>query len=313
MKIKKNTKIFITGHRGMLGSAIKKSLKNQCKIITASKQTLDLKNRRKTYNFLVKKKPDLVIHCAAKVGGIEANIKNPTDFLNENADINLSLINGCYRAGVKNLVNIGSACTYPKKYQIPIKEDFLLSHYLEPTNEAYALSKILGIKLCNYYKKQFKLNYFTIQPSNIYGIKDNFTDSSHVIPSLIKKFHLAKINKLKYVKIWGTGKPIRNFIFSEDAANGIIFIIKNINNYNLVNLASNYNTSIKKLAQKISNLINYNGKVIFDTSKKDGMKIKILDINILRKKKWKNKFSLDEGLEKTYEYFLKYKINQLKK
>ena len=308
MKIKKNTKIFITGHKGMLGSAIKDKLKNQCKIIAVNKQVLDLKNRRKTYNFLIKNKPDLVIHCAAKVGGIEANIKNPTNFFNENADINLSLINNCYKAGIKNLVNIGSACTYPKKYQIPIKEDFLLSDYLEPTNEAYALSKILGIKLCNYYKKQFKLNYFTIQPSNIYGIKDNFTETSHVIPSLIKKFYLAKKNKSKHVKIWGTSKPMRNFIFSEDAANGIIFIIKNIKNCNLVNLASNYNSSIKELANKISDLINYNGEIIFDTTKKDGMKIKILDTSILRKKKWQNEFSLDEGLKKTYEYFLRYQI-----
>jgi GDP-L-fucose synthase len=310
--IKKSHKILIAGQEGLVGSAIYKLLKiKKYKIIECKRKHLDFTNYRKVFSFFKKCKPDIVINAAGKVGGILDNSRYPIDYLNTNIMIGLNLINISYKFNVKKFINLGSACIYPKKTRLPIKEIYLLSGYLENTNEAYALAKIITLKLCEYYKREKKKEFISIQPANLYGDNDNFDlNSSHVIPALIRKFCEAKIKKRKSVKIWGSGKNKREFMHIDDLANAIFFLLKKNTKEYYLNIGTNEEISIKKLAHKIKKISKYKGEIIFDKTKPDGQKRRVLDSTKIRKLGWRNKISLNAGLNKVYDNFeIKYKLN----
>ena len=312
-------KIFIAGHNGMVGSAILNYFKNSNlhKIITINRKQLDLTNWKDTNTFLKKNKPDIVINCAGKVGGILANYTYPKEFLLENINIQLNLIDTCFKNKIKTFINLGSSCIYPKKAKQPIKEEYLLSGKLEPTNEAYALAKIIGVKSCEYYNRQFKTNYFTLMPCNLYGPNDNFNiKNSHFIPALIKKFINSKKNKKNFVEIWGSGNPKRETMHVDDLASAIYFILKNIykNNKSLklilkklpiINIGSNFEYSIKQYALIIKNLVSSNIKLKFNKKFPDGTPRKLLNSSKIRKLGWKPKIDVITGLKSTIEWYYK--------
>ena len=313
-------KVLVFGHKGMVGSAILrqlKKIKKIQKILTISRKNLDLTNQADVNKYIKRNKPTLVIICAAKVGGIEANSKFPAEFLYENSMIEANIIHSSYTSGVKNLLFLGSSCIYPKLAKQPIKEEYLLSHYLEPTNEAYAIAKILGLKLCESYSKQYGLDYRSIMPSNLYGQGDNYhpTDS-HVIPALIRRFHNAKIKNLKEVSVWGSGKPKREFLYVDDLAKACVSIIntnkkryrKILNNKTShINVGYGTDITIKELIKVIAKVTGYKEKIKFDTSKPDGTPRKLLDISLIKTLGWKPTFDLESGLNVTYEFFKKEK------
>ncbi|WP_440649167.1 GDP-L-fucose synthase family protein [Candidatus Pelagibacter sp. HIMB1521] len=309
----KNSKIFLAGSSGLVGSAIYKRLKyfGYKNIITSKKKNLNFLNQKKTEIFLQKQKPDYVIVASAKVGGIVSNNSFPANFIYENLAIEKNIIHGSYLAGVKNLLFLGSSCVYPKKSKQPIKEEYLLKGELEKTNEAYAVAKIIGIKMCEYYSKQYKLNYFTIMPCNVFGPNDNYNPlSSHFLPALIKKIHFAKIKRNKQIKLWGSGKPLREVIFSEDLADICIFLLKKKHGMNLINVGSNIELSITNFAKEIMKILNYKCAIKYDKSKPDGVKRKKLDTSLIKKLGWKKKYYFSKNILKTYESFLEtYKIN----
>ena len=312
-------KIFIAGHNGMVGSAILNYFKNSNlhKIITINRKQLDLTNWKDTNAFLKKNKPDIVINCAGKVGGILANYTYPKEFLLENINIQLNLIDTCFKNKIKTFINLGSSCIYPKKAKQPIKEEYLLSGKLEPTNEAYALAKIIGVKSCEYYNRQFKTNYFTLMPCNLYGPNDNFNiKNSHFIPALIKKIIISKKNKKNFVEIWGSGNPKRETMHVDDLASAIYFILKNIykNNKSLklilkklpiINIGSNFEYSIKQYALIIKNLVSGNIKLKFNKKFPDGTPRKLLNSSKIRKLGWKPKIDVITGLKSTIEWYYK--------
>ena len=312
-------KIFIAGHNGMVGSAILNYFKNSNlhKIITINRKQLDLTNWKDTNTFLKKNKPDIVINCAGKVGGILANYTYPKEFLLENINIQLNLVDTCFKNKIKTFINLGSSCIYPKKAKQPIKEEYLLSGKLEPTNEAYALAKIIGVKSCEYYNKQFKTNYFTLMPCNLYGPNDNFNiKNSHFIPALIKKIIISKKNKKNFVEIWGSGNPKRETMHVDDLASAIYFILKNIykNNKSLklilkklpiINIGSNFEYSIKQYALIIKNLVSGNIKLKFNKKFPDGTPRKLLNSSKIRKLGWKPKIDVITGLKSTIEWYYK--------
>ena len=316
---KPKKKIFLSGHKGMVGSALLKylSLQKESKnyeIITRTRKQLNLIDQKKVENFLKKEKPDEVIIASAKVGGINANNSNPVDLLYENLMIETNLINFSFHSGVKSLIFLGSSCIYPKEASQPIKEEFLLSGPLEKTNEAYAIAKIAGIKLCNSFNKQFNVDFRCIMPCNLYGPGDNYDlEESHVIPALIRKFHLAKSDNKKFVKVWGTGKPKREFLHVYDLADACMKIRKLskkkfkeiISPEGLINVGSGKEISISELAQTISNVVGFNGDIVFDKSMPDGTMRKVLDISKINKTNWQPKYSLKEGIIQTYSEFLK--------
>ena len=312
-------KIFIAGHNGMVGSAVLNYFKNSNlhKIITINRKQLDLTNWKDTNTFLKKNKPDIVINCAGKVGGILANYTYPKEFLLENINIQLNLVDTCFKNKIKTFINLGSSCIYPKKAKQPIKEEYLLSGKLEPTNEAYALAKIIGVKSCEYYNRQFKTNYFTLMPCNLYGPNDNFNiKNSHFIPALIKKFKNSKKNKKNFVEIWGSGNPKRETMHVDDLASAIYFILKNIykNNKSLklilkklpiINIGSNFEYSIKQYALIIKNLVSGNIKLKFNKKFPDGTPRKLLNSSKIRKLGWKPKIDVITGLKSTIEWYYK--------
>ena len=312
-------KIFIAGHNGMVGTAILNYFKNSNlhKIITINRKQLDLTNWKDTNTFLKKNKPDIVINCAGKVGGILANYTYPKEFLLENINIQLNLVDTCFKNKIKTFINLGSSCIYPKKAKQPIKEEYLLSGKLEPTNEAYALAKIIGVKSCEYYNRQFKTNYFTLMPCNLYGPNDNFNiKNSHFIPALIKKFADSKKNKKNFVEIWGSGNPKREIMHVDDLASAIYFILKNIykNNKSLklilkklpiINIGSNFEYSIKQYALIIKNLVSGNIKLKFNKKFPDGTPRKLLNSSKIRKLGWKPKIDVITGLKSTIEWYYK--------
>ncbi len=287
-------KVLVFGHRGMVGSSILrhlKKIKKIKKILTISRKNLDLTIQADVQKYIKKNKPTLVIVCAAKVGGIEANSKFPAEFLYENTMIEANIIHSSYTSGVKNLLFLGSSCIYPKLAKQPIKEEYLLSHYLEPTNEAYAVAKILGIKLCETYSRQYGLDYRSVMPPNLYGQGDSYhpTDG-HVIPALIRRIHNAKIKNLKEVVVWGSGKPRREFLYVDDLTSACIEIIKIKknrfnkivkNNTSHINVGYGTDITIKELAAKIASIVDYKGKIVFDHSKPDGTQRKLLDITLM--------------------------------
>jgi len=312
----KNKKIFISGHNGMVGSAVYRELVNNNfkNLIIADKSKVDLENINQLNSFLKKKKPDYVINCAALVGGILHNVNNKIDFLNKNLNINKNIIESCFKNKVKTLIFLGSSCVYPNNISKEIKEEDLLSSSLEITNEAYALSKIVGLRLCDYYNQTYKTDYRCLMPCNLFGPKDNYDlNKSHVIPALIKKIHQAKIKNKKFIKVWGNGKPKREFLYVEDFAKIILelafcskFIFINSSYRSVINVGSNYEFTINNLVSRISKVLNFKVKIKYIKTKLNGTQRKKLHLSRLKKIIGKNFLyqSFDNSIRKTYESFL---------
>jgi len=298
-------KIFIAGHTGMVGSAILRQInKEKFKILTATRKKLDLTNKNKVLEWFNKNRPDIVINAAGKVGGIISNSEDPINYLNDNLSISFNIINAAYKFNSKKLINIGSSCIYPKYCKQPIKEEYLLTGSLEETNKCYAIAKISSAVLCSEYKKKFKKNFITVMPCNLYGPNDNYDNSSsHVLASLIKKIHLAKLKRRKKIIIFGDGKPLREFLYVDDLASSIILLIhKKIEN-SIINVGSSEEISIIDLAKLISKILNYKVDFIFDKKKPNGTPRKILNSHKIRKLGWKPKYNLKSGIKKSYKHF----------
>ncbi|MDA9966883.1 GDP-L-fucose synthase [Candidatus Pelagibacter sp.] len=305
--ILKNDLIYVAGHNGLVGSAVLKRLKNDgyTNIITANRKELDLTNQQKTFNFLKKKKPKFIFICAAKVGGILANDNFKAEFIFENLQIQNNLIHGAYLNKIRKLIFLGSSCVYPKHCKQPIKEDYLLSGKLEPTNEPYALAKIAGIKLCESYNYQYKTRYLCLMPTNTYGPGDNYNlKTSHFLPALIKKIHKAKKKKNKIINLWGSGKAKRELIYVDDLADACIFFMNKKTSHSLINIGTGVDYSIKDYANIIMKILKINLKIILDKSKPDGTPKKILDISVAKNYGWNAKTSFKNGIIKTYSDFL---------
>jgi len=313
----KYKKIFIAGHRGMVGSALVRYLKKQGakKLILVTRKKLDLLNHDNVYKFIKNKKPDVIINCAGRVGGILANSNYPVEFLNINIMIQLNLINAAYQNKIQNFINLGSSCIYPKKAKQPIKEHYLLTSSLEKTNEAYALAKIIGLKACEYYNQQYGTSYLTLMPCNLYGPNDNFDlKNSHFVPALIKKIVNSSRGKKSKIEIWGTGKAKREAMYVDDLANAISFILekKILKNKRLlkiikinpvINLGSGKEFSIKQFAKMICRLSGKKENLFYNKKYPDGTMRKILDNKIIKSLGWKPKISLEEGLSKTIKWY----------
>lgn len=307
-------KIWVTGHGGMVGQAILKKLKKiKCRVILCKKDELDLTIQKDVSKWVDKKKPDVIFHAAAVVGGINANIKNPTKFLSDNIYISFNVINAAKIAKVKKLVNLGSSCIYPKNSIQPIKENQLLTGELETTNQWYSIAKISSIKLCEALKIQYDCNFISIMPTNLYGPNDNFSDNNaHVPGALMNRLHIAKINGAPQISVWGTGKPKREFMHVDDLADACLFLAENYNSEKIINVGSNDEISIKKFAQLLKKIIGYRGKLIFDSTKPDGIQRKLLDSKKIYKLGWKPKIQLCEGLKDYYSWYLE-NINTIRK
>ena len=306
--ISKNNKIFLAGHNGMVGSAILKKLKSlgYKNIICVSKKKLNLLDQKKVEKFLKKKKPKVVIIAAARVGGILANNNNKANFLYENLTIQTNIIHSSFLAGVKNLIFLGSSCIYPKKTKQPIKESFFMTGPLENTNDAYAIAKITGVKMCMEYSKQYKLNYKTLMPANMFGANDNYDlKSSHFFPALINKIHDAKIKKKKFITLWGNGKPKRELLYVGDFADACVFFMRKKTKESYINIGSGVEKTIKGFAKYIMERLNVNLKIKYDFTKPNGMQRKKLDLSISKKYGWRSKTSLDEAFKKVYLDYLK--------
>ena len=313
----KNFKVYIAGHNGMVGRALFSHLKKLGvkKLITASKKDLDLLDSKKLQNFLKTNKPNVIINCAGKVGGILANSTYPVQFLNENIFIQLNLINSAFENNIRHFINLGSSCIYPKNSKQPIKEKYLLTSPLEKTNEAYALAKIIGLKACDFYNRQYKTNYFTLMPCNLYGPYDNFhLKNSHFVPALIKKFIEAKRTNKNYVEIWGSGSPKREVMYVDDLADAIVFLLnlkvnnnkkllKNIKEDSLINIGSGQEYSIKKFANIINEITFSNKKLKFNKNFPDGTLRKVLNGSLMKKLGWKSKINLTNGLIRTIKWY----------
>ena len=315
----KQKKIFIAGHRGMVGSALLKYLKkkNFKNFVLVTKKQIDLLDENKVNKFIKKKKPQIIINCAGRVGGILANSTYPVEFLKENILIQLNLVNAAFTNKIEHFINLGSSCIYPKKSKQPIKEEYLLSNHLESTNEAYALAKIVGLKSCEFYNKQYKKSYFTLMPCNLYGPNDNFNlKNSHFIPALIKKIIKPQNKKNSKIEIWGTGKPKREVMHVEDLARAIYFCLKKkiyrdkkflkmIKRNPVINVGSGNEFTIKQFAKMICKIANKNENLIFNKNYPDGTMRKILDNKKISSLGWKSKISLDKGLFETIEWYKK--------
>jgi GDP-L-fucose synthase len=308
-------KLFVTGHNGMVGTSVLNKIKIKyptSEIITIDKKFLDLTHQNSVCTYLENKKFDIVINCAAKVGGIYSNNEYRADFIYQNLQIQNNIIHASYLSGVKKLLFLGSSCIYPKFAEQPIKEEYLLSSPLEYTNEPYAIAKIAGIKMCESYYKQYGCNFISVMPTNLYGPNDNFhPQNSHVLPGLLHRFHLAKINNEQYVQIWGTGKAKREFMHVDDMADACLHILENLEakdlynqNISQINIGSGYEVSISELAQKICEVVDYRGEIKFDLSKPDGTLRKLLDCSRLNKLGYKPQIDIDLGLKNTYNWYL---------
>jgi len=303
----KNSKIYIAGHTGMVGSAIVRNLqsKGYDNFVFRTIDELDLLNQVAVHTFFENEKPEYVVLAAAKVGGIIANNTYRAQFIYENLQIQNNIIHTSYLNGVKKLLFLGSSCIYPKLAPQPMKEEHLLTGLLEPTNEPYAIAKIAGIKMCQAYNDQYGTDYISVMPTNLYGPNDNFNlKNSHVLPVLIRKFHEAKINNFPSVEIWGSGSPKREFLHVDDLADACYFLMQNYFGNDFLNIGVGEDISIKELAKLIKDIVGYNGELTFDTSKPDGTPRKLMDVSRLTKTGWKAKTSLREGITKTYQWFL---------
>ncbi|MBX7205045.1 MAG: GDP-L-fucose synthase [Bacteroidia bacterium] len=304
----KNAKIFLAGYRGMVGSAVYRKLQKEgfTNLITRSSSELDLRNQEAVAGFFAAEKPEYVFLAAAKVGGIVANNTYRADFIYENLMIQNNVIHQSYVHGVKKLMFFGSSCIYPKMAPQPLKEDSLLTGLLEPTNEPYAIAKIAGIKMCESYRDQYGCNFISVMPTNLYGINDNYhPENSHVLPALIRKFHEAKRDGKNEVIIWGTGTPLREFLFADDLADAAYLLMEQYNEKQFVNIGSGEDISIKELAELIKHIIGFNGQLVFDSSKPDGTPRKLMDVTRLKQFGWTYTTSLENGIQQAYDDFLK--------
>jgi GDP-L-fucose synthase len=298
-------RIYIAGHRGMVGSGICRALENSgATLLTATSKELDLRNQAAVNAWFAKHKPQLVFLAAAKVGGILANSSYPAEFIYDNLAMELNVVHAAHTEKVEKLLFLGSSCIYPKFAEQPITEQALLTGALEPTNEWYAIAKIAGIKLCQAYAKQYGSNFITAQPTNLYGIGDNFAlTNSHVLPALLRKFHEAKKSGAKEVTIWGSGTPRREFLFVDDLAEALLFLMQHYNSPEIVNIGTGEDITIKNLATLIGTLVGFNGALTFDATKPDGTPRKLLDVDKMRKLGWQAKTPLEQGIKQTYEWF----------
>ena len=306
----KDSKIYVAGHRGLVGSAIVRNLEERgyTNIIYRTHKELDLTRQVEVEKFFEEERPEYVFLAAAKVGGIHANNTRPAEFIYDNLMIESNIIHSAYKYGVKKLLFLGSSCIYPKFANQPIKEEYLLTGELEPTNEAYAIAKITGIELCKFYRRQYGCDFISAMPTNLYGINDNFDlETSHVLPALIRKFHEAKINNQEEVVMWGTGKPLREFMYVDDLADALVHLMLNYSDEIHVNMGTGKDLSIGELAQIVKEVVGYEGKIVNDLSKPDGTPRKLLDVSRLEATGWKYKTELREGIEKVYKWYLETK------
>lgn len=308
--MEKESRIFIAGHRGLAGSAITKKLteKGYNNLLLRTHRELDLTDSYKTREFFEKEQPEYVILAAAKVGGIKGNNTYPVEFFTENMKIQLNVIQNAYKYKVKKLMFLGSSCIYPKNAPQPLKEEYLLSSYLEKTNEMYALAKISGLKLCNAYNREYGTNFISVMPCNLYGNNDNYDNkNAHVIPMLIRRFHEAKLQNAKNVVVWGTGKPVREFMHSDDLASAVVYLMENVDSLEIndfINIGTGKEVSVFELANLIKQTTGFEGEIIFDHTKPDGTARKLMDISKITALGWSAKISLKDGLKSTYNDFL---------
>ena len=306
-------KLFVAGHNGMVGSSVVRAINNnpkKYKLYVADKNQLDLKNQREVQDFFCDNKFDHVVLAAAKVGGIHANNSYPADFIFDNLQIQSNVIHGSYMAGVKNLIFLGSSCIYPKLSKQPIKEKYLLTNYLEKTNEPYAIAKIAGLKLCENYSYQYNLNYKTLMPCNAYGENDDYdSNNSHFFPALIKKIIEAIRTNKNYIELWGNGKALRELIFSDDVASACAFFLKKKTKSKIFNIGTGVEYSIEQYARLIMKHLNVNLKIVYDKTKPNGTRRKLLDSSLARKNGWKHKINFEKGLSIVINDFLKHQIN----
>lgn len=303
----KDSKIYVAGHRGLVGSAITRKLKELGfnNLILRSRSELDLLSQESVKKFFELERPEYVFLAAAKVGGIYANSKYPADFIYENLLIESNIIYNSFINKVNKLLFLGSSCIYPKFAEQPIKEDALLTGELEVTNECYALAKIAGIKMCQAYNKQYKTNFISVMPTNLYGPGDNFEiNNSHVMPAMLRKFHEAKINKAENVILWGTGTPKREFLHVDDLADACVFLMQNYNEDKIVNIGTGEDLEIRELANIIKDITGFDGKIIWDETKPDGTPRKLLDVSLLHSLGWRHKINLHDGIKSAYKAFL---------
>lgn len=301
-----HSKIYVAGHRGLAGSAIFRKLQSKGfnNLVARTSQELDLRDRSAVFRFFSEQQPEYVFLAAAKVGGIIANNNYPVDFINDNIKIQTNVIEAAFETGVKKLMFLGSTCIYPKMAPQPLKEEYLLTGELEPTNEAYAMAKIVGIKLCQAYNRQYGTDYIAAMPTNLYGPNDNYDlQSSHVLPALLRKFHDAKEKGSSVVELWGTGTPRREFLHADDLADACVFLMNNYSGSEIINIGVGDDIEIRALADKIRKLVGYEGDIVYDTSKPDGTPRKLVDVTKINGLGWKSEISLDEGLKSTYEWF----------
>ena len=312
--INKTLKIYIAGHRGMVGSAIWRTLeaKGYSNLIGRTSQELDLRDQAAVDAFYNLEKPDAVIDAAAKVGGILANNDFPYEFLMQNMQIQNNLIDGAFKSGIEKFIFLGSSCIYPKFAPQPLKEEYLLTDSLEPTNEWYALAKISGVKACESIRKQYAKDYVSLMPTNLYGYNDNFDlKSSHVLPAMIRKFHEAKVNNHSPVRLWGSGTPMREFLFVDDLAQAVVYALEKKLDEHLYNVGSGKDVTIKELASMIQKITGHQGDIIWDATKPDGTPRKLMDVSKMNAMGWQFSTELETGIQKTYDWFLK-NINNFK-
>lgn len=307
--MEKDSKIYIAGHRGLVGSALKRKLesKGYTNLLFRTHKELDLTNQQAVNEFFKQEKPEYVFLAAAKVGGILANSTYPAEFIYENLMIESNIIHAAYKYGVKKLLFLGSSCIYPKLAPQPLKEEYLLTGPLEETNEAYAIAKIAGIRLCKHYNQQYGTNFISVMPTNLYGPNDNFDlETSHVMPALIRKFHEAKVNKKPEVVVWGTGKPLREFMHVDDMADACVFLMENYDFSEageFVNIGVGEDITISELVELIKEVVGFEGEIRYDTSKPDGTPRKLMDVSRLNGLGWKARISLKDGIKDTYEWY----------
>ena len=305
--MEKDSKIYLAGHRGMVGAAIWRVLKKKgySNLIGRTSKELDLRNQKAVFDFIKIEKPDVVIDAAARVGGILANNNYPFQFLMENMQIQNNLIDAAHKLDVKKFIFLGSSCIYPKLAPQPLKEEYLLTDSLEPTNEWYAIAKITGVKACQAIRKQFGKDFVSLMPTNLYGTHDNFDlETSHVLPAMIRKFHEAKENNNSAVTLWGSGTPMREFLFVDDMAASVVFALENELPEYLYNVGTGIDITIKELAETIQKKVGHTGEIVWDSSKPDGTPRKLMDITKMHDLGWKHQVELEEGIEKTYQWFL---------
>ena len=306
--MEKESKVYVAGHRGMVGSAIVRKLTSlgYTNLLTRTSAELDLRNQQQVADFFDVEKPEFVFLAAAKVGGIVANNTYRADFLYENLAIQNNIIHGSYLNKVKKLMFLGSSCIYPKLAPQPLKESYLLSGYLEQTNEPYAIAKIAGIKMCEAYRAQYGCNFISVMPTNLYGTNDNYDlVNSHVLPAMIRKFHEAKDKGASEMTLWGTGSPMREFLHADDLAEACLFLMENYNESELVNIGTGEDVTIKNLAALVKQIVGFKGEIIWDTSKPDGTPRKLMDVSKLHGLGWHHKIALEDGIKLAYQDFLK--------